>query len=79
MTPTLQSLGIDRLPIEDRIRLVDEIWDSIAAETAGEEIPQWHKDILDERLADLAAHPQDSVPWEEVRASMRARFPRKPQ
>lgn len=68
MTPTLQSLGIDRLSVEDRIRLVDEIWDSIAAETAGADIPQWHKDILEERLADLAANPEASVPWEEAMA-----------
>ena len=32
MAPTLQSLGIDKFSIEDRICLVQEIWDSIALE-----------------------------------------------
>jgi putative addiction module component (TIGR02574 family) len=79
MSPTLQSLGIDRMPIKDRIRLVDEIWESIAAETVGEEIPQWHKDILDERLAYLEANPQNSVPWEEAMGRILSRRSRKPE
>jgi len=61
------------MSIEDRIRLVDEIWGSIAAETAVEDIPQWHKDLLDERLADLEANPQNSVPWEEAMARISSR------
>src|SRR5438874_2524621 len=32
MSPTVQSLGIDQLSVADRLRLVQEIWDSIAAE-----------------------------------------------
>ena len=32
MTPTVQSLGIDKLPRDVRVALVQEIWDTIAAE-----------------------------------------------
>jgi putative addiction module component (TIGR02574 family) len=32
MAATLQSLGIDQLSVADRLRLVQEIWDSISAE-----------------------------------------------
>lgn len=32
MSPTLQSLGIDHLTSAERIRLVEEIWDSIPDE-----------------------------------------------
>lgn len=31
MAPTIESLGIDRLSLAERILLVEEIWDSIAA------------------------------------------------
>lgn len=30
--PTMEELGIDRLSVEDRITLVQQIWDSIAEE-----------------------------------------------
>jgi hypothetical protein len=29
MTPTVRSLGIDRLPVEQRIALARELWESI--------------------------------------------------
>jgi len=32
MAPTLQSLGIDRMSVEERIALATAIWDNIAAE-----------------------------------------------
>ena len=36
---SVKSLGIDRLSLADRILLVEEIWDSIAAEAKGLGIP----------------------------------------
>ncbi len=62
MTPTLESLGIDRLSVAKRITLVQQIWDGIAAET--DELP------LSE------AQPDDVVPWEQVKAETRARLVR---
>ena len=32
MAPSLQKLGIDKLSIEDRLALIQAIWDSIATE-----------------------------------------------
>jgi len=57
MTPTLQSLGIDRLPIEERLRLVEEIWDSIAADATPSDIPDWHIAEIDRRLAERRPIP----------------------
>ncbi len=51
MHATTKSLGIDRLSFAERILLVEEIWDSIAAEAEALEVPQSHKDELDRRLA----------------------------
>ena len=34
MSVSLKSLGIDRLGIEQRLALVEELWDSIAADSA---------------------------------------------
>lgn len=32
-----------------------------------EEVPQWHKDELDRRLASFEANPDQGVPWEELK------------
>jgi Putative addiction module component len=32
----------------------------------------WHRKILDERLAEYEAHPDEGVSWEEFRAELQA-------
>ncbi|HEY5868038.1 MAG TPA: addiction module protein [Candidatus Tectomicrobia bacterium] len=71
MYTTVKSLGIDRLSLAERILLVEEIWDSIAAEVEALDIPQSHKDELDRRLAAYYADPHAGSRWEEVKARLR--------
>lgn len=42
--------SILKLPIEDRIRLVEDIWDSIAADQLALDLTQAQKAELDKRL-----------------------------
>ena len=76
MTVSLKSLGIDQLSVEERLALVQELWDSIA-ESAGElPLTEAQQAELDRRLAEHEAHPDDVVPWEDVKASIEARLKR---
>ena len=76
MPPTMQSLGIDRLSVEDRLALVQEIWDSIAASPEQVPLTDAQKQELQRRLDAHAANPNDVVPWETVRDEALARFRR---
>ena len=38
------------LPVSERLRLVEAVWDSIAAEAASVPVPDWHREELDRRL-----------------------------
>ena len=62
------------LPIEERLRLVEDIWDSIAneANVRPEVLPltEAQRAELDRRIAEADAHPEDLVPWEKVRADL---------
>lgn len=62
--------GFDELNIDEQIEYVQALWDRIAAKEDRVPIPDWHREILDERLADLQANPNASRPWEEVRAEL---------
>jgi len=66
MGATLRELGIDRLSVIERMRLVEEIWDSIAAEPEALEIPQSHRDELDRRLEEHDLLPEAGASREEV-------------
>jgi putative addiction module component (TIGR02574 family) len=50
---------------------VEEIQDSIA--TSSEQFPltEDQKHLLDRRLADLDAHPEQILTWEEIKARVR--------
>jgi putative addiction module component (TIGR02574 family) len=76
MTAILQQLGIDRMTVAERIALVQEILDSVAAEQPRPPLSEAKRRELDRRLADHAANPGDCVPWEEVEAAALARFGR---
>jgi len=59
------------LPLSERIQLVEDIWDSIAEETAvkpffvAEDVAVFHQ-----RLATHERDRSSSVPWDAVRAQL---------
>jgi putative addiction module component (TIGR02574 family) len=71
MSPMMKALGIDQLSAAQRILLVEEIWDSIAAEEAAIPLTEAQKQDLQRRLAACEANPKAGSTWEEVKARLR--------
>ena len=61
------------LPVDDRVRLVEAIWDSISAVPDAITLTDWQKQELDRRLAEYEADPDAGATLEEVFADLRAR------
>jgi putative addiction module component (TIGR02574 family) len=76
MSVSIKSLGIDRLGIEDRLELVEQIWDSIAADSPAVPLTDPQRTELDRRIADHEANPDDVVSWEKVKSSVSERLKR---
>jgi putative addiction module component (TIGR02574 family) len=74
MSVSLKSLGIDQLSVEERLALVEALWDSIAESTGELPLTEAQQAELDRRLAEHEAHPDDVVPWEDVKTSIEARL-----
>ena len=60
------------LPVSERIQLVEDIWDSIAEETAGMslQVAASEQAELNARFTAHLLDPQSSVPWSEVKAAL---------
>ncbi len=71
MSPLYESLGIDRLSVAQRILLVEEIWDSIAAEPEAMPLTDAQKQDLQRRLTAYEANPKAGSTWEEVKNRLR--------
>ena len=76
MTPNMKSLGIDQLPRDVRVALVQEIWDNIAAEMSAVPLSEQQRLELERRLAEDDANPDDCIPWEEVKTKAIERLKR---
>lgn len=59
------------LPPEERIRIVEAIWDSIAAEPETLPVTQAQKQEIEDRLSEFRRDPSIAIPWEIARARLR--------
>ena len=74
-TPTATTEYM-KLSISERIQLVEDIWDSIAAEAPDAvDLSLAQKAELHRRVAAHRADHSTAVPWEQVRSKL---FPSKP-
>lgn len=60
-----------KLPVPDRLRLVELIWESLAGNSSAIPLGDAHRAVLDERLAEHARDPNDVVTREQVLAEAR--------
>lgn len=64
------AFDYSRLTIAERLQLVEDLWDSIAADADAEALPltEAERGLLDERLADQGANPAAGSSWTDARA-----------
>ena len=75
MSATVKSLGIDQLSVQERLDLIDEIWDSLPGSVESirpDQIPEWHFRELAKRLDDAEVHPAEGRPYAEALDSIEA-------
>ena len=56
-----------KLTVAERVLLVEDLWDSIAADPEGLPLTDQQKREIDRRLAEHDEDPSSAVPWEQVR------------
>ncbi|MDZ8238203.1 MAG: addiction module protein [Nostoc sp. ChiQUE01a] len=69
ITATLNEIAT--LSVEDRIPIVQAIWDSIAAEQVYPDLTDAQKQELDRRIADSDSNPDNVLTWKEIKASIK--------
>jgi putative addiction module component (TIGR02574 family) len=70
MPVSIESMGIDRLSVRDRLDLIEQVWDSLPEQVAADEVPEWHRVELARRRALAAAQPGVGKPWRDVITSL---------
>ena len=58
------------LPVEERLELAEALWESVEAAAQQPPLPDWQRQILDERIAADDADLEAGSPWQEVKQRM---------
>jgi putative addiction module component (TIGR02574 family) len=68
MMKAVRLSDVLELPVSERLALVGEIWDSIAAAPDGLELTAEQRTELDSRIEAYRQDPTAGSPWAEVKA-----------
>ena len=72
--PNMSNISVAdilELPVQERIRLVELIWDSVAAVPEAVEISPEVKAEIEARLKEFEANPNAGYAWDEVKARLK--------
>ena len=67
MSTTLETLGINKMSIDDRITLIEEIWDSVMAEQEETPLTEAQKAELDRRMVAYEENPANAQGLTEIK------------
>ena len=62
---------VAELPVAEKLILMEKLWDALRAH-ADSVIPDWHKEVLAERLRRLDSGSEPVSPWAEAKERIRA-------
>ena len=66
MSPSVMEQAL-ALPLEERRRLMLDLWQTVEAEAPVEPILEDERRLLDERIEAAEARPEEVEPWAQVR------------
>jgi putative addiction module component (TIGR02574 family) len=68
MSESLKKFGLDKLDVEQRLALIEEIWNSIDADdSAAKLLSDAQRAELGARLLEDDSDPEDVVSWERIK------------
>jgi putative addiction module component (TIGR02574 family) len=61
------------LSASEKLQLVEDLWDDLAATPEAVPVHDWQKQELARRKANLQNHPTSGLAWDEVKRRVRSR------
>ena len=59
------------MPFPEKLALLEALWIELSSEPDQIDIPQWHKDILDERMREAESGSVEIIDWEVAKQQIR--------
>ena len=65
------NLPLKDMTLQEKLAVMESLWEDLARTPEAIESPAWHKDILDERRQRLAEGKSRFIDWETAKAKIR--------
>ena len=71
MSDTIEISGLSR---EEKLRVMEAIWEDLSREAEQVESPQWHREALEETERRFQSGQEKVVDWQDAKKELRKRF-----
>lgn len=68
------ALPLDQMSVEEKLRILERVWEDLARTPASVPSPNWHRDVIEAREKRFAEGRERSIPWEKAKEEIRKRL-----
>jgi putative addiction module component (TIGR02574 family) len=72
--PTLPPPGFEELSADEKLEYVQALWERVSERPEDVPVPDWHREVVAQRLAAHRRGDAISRPWSEVREDLLTRL-----
>lgn len=65
------SISLEKMSVEEKIQMMESLWDDLRSRAGDTLSPQWHGDELARREAALVSGDESSESWNSAKESIR--------
>ena len=71
---TADSVPLQEFSLIEKLALMDRLWEELSRQPEAIPSPEWHGEILTQRLADLETGKTSFLDWEDAKKRLLSRF-----
>jgi putative addiction module component (TIGR02574 family) len=72
----LNAPSVFDLSVAEKLQLVEDLWDDLAATPEAVPVHDWQKQELARRKANLMANPASAISWDDLKQRVRRHYGR---
>jgi len=65
------ALPLDKMSVEEKLRVLERVWEDLARTPSSVPSPAWHRDVLEAREKRFTEGQERSIPWEKAKEEIR--------
>jgi len=64
---------VRQLPLFEKLQIMEAIWEDLRAQAEQVPVPQWHRELLDERRRAVEEGREPLLDWDSIKDSLPSR------